>query len=82
MKPLKQEAEPIARLLGPGRESTVGWVYLWNTFELSVLWLDRGLPAHFVEPPVPECVLTRARAVTKDAVTDLLETFSKRDSQD
>ena len=76
MKPLKEEAEPIARLLGPGRTRTVGWVYLWNTSELSILWLDRRLPAAYVDPPVPEEVLTRARSVTSDTVTELLAALS------
>ncbi|MDE4230941.1 hypothetical protein PXK05_21100 [Phaeobacter gallaeciensis] len=73
---MKEEAEPIARLLGPDRAKTVGWVYLWNTSELSVLWLDRSLPAQHVDPPLPQCVLTRARAVTTDAITDLLDDLS------
>lgn len=33
-----KEAAPIGRLLDAGGE-TIGWVYRWNTSELSVLWL-------------------------------------------
>ncbi|KGM46650.1 hypothetical protein [Pseudooceanicola atlanticus] len=76
MKPLKEEAEPIARLLGPERTGTVGWVYLWNTSELSILWVDRRLPAGYIDPPVPTDILTRARSITSDAVTELLAALS------
>ena len=36
----REEASAIARLIGADRKRTVGWVYLWNTAELAVLWLD------------------------------------------
>lgn len=76
MTHVKEEAAAIARLLGDDRNRTVGWVYLWNTSELSILWIDACSPAKFVEPPLSEETLAKAQAVTPDAVTDLLETLS------
>lgn len=77
MKSIKNEAAPIARLVGEGRERTVGWVYLWNTSELSILWIDRRqTPKHIIPPLCPE-TLTTAKAVATDAIIDLLEALSK-----
>lgn len=72
----KEEAAPIARLLSRGRRRTVGWVYLWNTSELSILWIDRGLPPEHVDPPLRPEILVRAKAVTTDDITALLEGLS------
>ncbi len=33
------EAVPVAKLLG-GRGETIGWIYFWNSTDLSVLWLS------------------------------------------
>lgn len=81
MKPVKEEAEPIARLLRYGQTRTVGWVYLWNTSELSILWLDRRVQATHIVPPVPADVLTRARMITSDGVVDLIEHLSRARTQ-
>lgn len=72
----KEEAAPIARLLCGDRKRTVGWIYLWNTSELSILWIDRNEPAKHIDPPIPRDTLVRAKAVSSDSVTDLLETLS------
>ena len=76
MTHVKDEAAAIARLLGDDRSRTVGWVYLWNTSELSILWIDACRPAKFVEPPLSAETLAKAQGVTPDAVSDLLETLS------
>lgn len=76
MTQVKEEAAAIARLLGDDRKRPIGWVYLWNTSELSILWIDRCRPAKFIEPPLNQDTLAKAKAVTPDAVTDLLETLS------
>lgn len=81
MKSMKEEAEPIARLLAHGQTRTVGWVYLWNTSELSILWLDRRVPATHVDPPVPADVLTRAHMITSDGVVHLIEHLSRARTQ-
>jgi hypothetical protein len=72
----KEEAVPIARLWGGDGEQTVGWVYLWNTCELSILWINPKLPAKYIDPPLNPETLARAKAVTSDAITDLLEALS------
>lgn len=73
----KEEAVPIAKLKGDDGEVTVGWVYLWNTSELSILWIEHKLPAKYIDPPLSRETLARAKAVTSDAITDLLEALSK-----
>ena len=73
---LKEEAEPIARLFGNDRERTVGWVYLWNSSELSVLWLDGQIPARSIEPPLHPEVLAEAKSSTPVKVIEYLEALS------
>ncbi len=76
MRLLKEEAEPIARLFGDDRERTVGWVYLWNSSELSVLWLgEQALPGS-IEPPLHPEVLTKAKSSTPVKVIEYLEALS------
>ncbi len=54
---------------------TIGWVYQWNTSELTILWIKKGGPAKSIEPPLCLQTLALAKAVTRDAITDLLETL-------
>ncbi|SEJ82390.1 hypothetical protein MAA5396_03365 [Marinovum algicola] len=78
MKAVKAEAAPIARLFGFNPNRAIAWVYVWNTSELSILWLDRRVPPKFIDPPLPKGVLDQAIAVTSDEVTDLLTALSNR----
>ena len=71
----KQEATAIARLLASDGKRTVGWVYLWHTSELSILWIGQEREAAQVAPPIPPETLARAKDVNTDTVTDLLETL-------
>ena len=80
MKAVKAEAAPIARLIGADPDRTLAWVYVWNTSELSILWLDRRVPPKFIDPPLPKGVLDKAITVTSDDVTDLLTALSERAS--
>ena len=75
VKPRKEEATPIARLLGEDRTQTIGWVYQWNTSELSILWNTRDRAIAHIEPPLCSETLARAKSVTTDTVTDLLDAF-------
>lgn len=75
MKNGKEEAASIARLLDNGGK-TIGWVYLWNTSELSIFWIDQDRTATCIEPPLCPETLAKAKSVTTDTVTDLLEAFS------
>ena len=76
MTRVKEEAAAIARLLGDDRQRTIGWVYLWNTSELSILWIDGRRSAKFIEPPLSQETLAKAKAVTPKAVTDFLVALS------
>ena len=69
----QDEGTAIARLVGGSSNRTVGWVYLWNTFELGVLWLRRDLAPEYIEPPLDPEVLARAKSVTTDEITALLD---------
>ncbi|EAQ02697.1 hypothetical protein OB2597_18312 [Pseudooceanicola batsensis HTCC2597] len=80
MKVAKSEAAPLARLIGTDPDHTLAWVYVWNTSELSILWLDRRVPPKFIDPPLPKGVLDQAMTVTSDDVTDLLKALSERAS--
>ena len=72
----KKEAAPVARLLGIDSERTVGWVYLWNTSELSILWIEKRDTARLIDPPICAETLAKAKHVTPGDVTDLLEELS------
>jgi hypothetical protein len=72
----REEASAIARLIGADRKRTVGWVYLWNTAELAVLWLDVHEAAAFIHPPLRPEVLAHARSSTSGALIDLLSVLS------
>ena len=73
MNTRQDEGTAIARLVGGTANLTVGWVYLWNTFELGVLWLRRDLAPEYIEPPLDPEVLARAKSVTTDEITALLD---------
>ena len=72
----REEASAIARLIGSDRTRTVGWVYLWDTAELAVLWLDARDAAAFIQPPLRPEVLAEARPSTPGALIDLLAVLS------
>lgn len=73
MNTRQDEGTAIARLVGGSSHLTVGWVYLWNTFELGVLWLRRDLAPERIDPPLDPVVLARAKSVTSDEITALLD---------
>ncbi len=81
MKYGKEEASPIARVLNVEGE-TIGWVYQWNTSEISVLWISQDRAAKSLEPPICPETLTTAKAVTRDDITDLLETLTSKTTND
>jgi len=53
----RDEGTAIARLVGGRSNLTVGWIYLWNTFELGVLWLRRDLAPQRAAPWTPKSLL-------------------------
>ncbi|MEY8828877.1 hypothetical protein AB9K34_10745 [Sedimentitalea sp. XS_ASV28] len=76
MTQVKEEAAAIARLLGRDGARAVGWVYLWNTAELSILWIEQRDTANFIEPSICSETLAKAKHVTPVDVIDLLEELS------
>lgn len=77
----KEEASPIARVLDVEGE-TIGWVYQWNTSELSILWISQNRAAKSLEPPICPETFKTAKAVTRDNITDLLETLPSKTTND
>lgn len=73
----KEEAAPVARLIRSSEGQTVGWVYQWNTSELSILWLGASRVVDQIDPPLSIDMLAAAKSVTNDAVTALLERLSR-----
>lgn len=76
MNTRQDEGRAIARLVGGEENLTVGWVYLWNTCEIGVLWLRRDLPPDRIEPTLNPEVIARAKSVTTDEITELLESLA------
>lgn len=66
------EASPIALLIGADGKSVVGLVYVWETSELAILWLEPTKSATFIHPPIDPDVLVGAKATTPDDVIELL----------
>jgi hypothetical protein len=72
----KEEAAPVARLIRSPEGQTVGWVYQWNSSELSILWIGAARTADHIDPPLRPDMLAAAQAVTSDEVTRFLEKLS------
>lgn len=74
------EATPIARLIGSDGKSIVGLVYVWETSELAVLWLDPRKTAAFLDPKIDPEMLAKGKATTpKELIAFLgrLQTLAK-----
>jgi hypothetical protein len=52
MEESREEAAAVARLLPADCQQVIGWVYCWNTGELSVLWLEKAKEPSIVDPPL------------------------------
>ena len=66
------EAKPIARLIGSDGKSIVGLIYVWETSEMAVLWLNpRKMPA-FVDPEIDPEMLAMGKATTPADLLALL----------
>ena len=65
----KGEGVAIASLIGTDGYSIVGWVYRWNTSELSVMWKAKGpLPIFKVRPDLNA---EQKREIDFDALTQI-----------
>ena len=69
------EAVPIARLLGDGG-TTIGWVYQWESFELSIMWITDERHAVDVEPCLSSEASKKVTPFTDHHVTELLQELS------
>ena len=77
MKINKNEAVAVGRLTRNGGK-TLGWVYRWNTSEISILWLsDVPDPVSIVFAPQPVC-----DHATREDVDDLLKALRVDGSKD
>lgn len=66
------EATPIARLIGQDGKSIVGLVYVWETSELAVLWLNPRKMAAFVDPEIDPEMLAKGKSTTPSELLALL----------
>ena len=72
MTHFNEEASPVARLIGPNGKHTVGWVYAWETSELSILWINERDAVAFIDPPLCPERLAKAKATTPEDVIAFL----------
>lgn len=77
MTHFNEEASPIARLIGPDGKHTVGWVYAWETSELSILWINERDAAAYIYPPLCPERLAKAKATTPEDVIAFLAALLK-----
>ncbi|WP_133065088.1 hypothetical protein [Flavimaricola marinus] len=77
------EATPIAQLIGSDGKSIVGLVYVWETSELAILWLNPKKTAAFVDPEIDPEMLAKGKATTPAELLVLLgglPTLAKKSS--
>ena len=48
----RTEGTAIARLYGRDPSKIIGWLYLWNSEELGILWLGRKRMVRFIDPQI------------------------------
>lgn len=75
MTHFNEEASPIARLIGPDGKHTVGWVYAWETSELSILWINERDMVAFINPEIRFEMQAKSKAITREEVTAFLGTL-------
>ena len=63
-----EEASPVARLVGPDGKRTVGWVYAWETSELSILWISGRDSVAFIDRKLCAERLMKAKGITPEDV--------------
>lgn len=68
MTHFNEEASPIARLIGHDGKHTVGWVYAWETSELSILWINEPDTAVFIDPEIRSEMQAKAKATTPEDI--------------
>lgn len=74
---INDEASPVATLIELDGKRTVGWVYVWETSELSILWIDERDTAAFIDPELSLERLWKAKATTPEDVIAFLDILRK-----
>ncbi|MGS4985491.1 MULTISPECIES: hypothetical protein [Pseudosulfitobacter] len=69
------EARPIAKLLQQDGKSVVGWVYLWESKVLSILWISEDQRAYFIDPLLTAEMLPAAAKTMGKRTIEFLETL-------
>lgn len=69
------EARPIAKLLQQDGKGVVGWVYIWESKVLSILWISEDQRAYFVDPLLTAEMLPSAAKTTAKRTIEFLETL-------
>lgn len=69
MSPEKSEARAIARLYGRDPSEIVGWLYVWNTGELTIRWIDRRRAVRKIDPPIAADRFTTGPAINVEILT-------------
>lgn len=72
----REDGFSIAKLTNRYKD-VVGWVIMWDNFELSVLWLSDKRDGLEIDPPLSVSTIESAKAVTTDEITELLEKLSE-----
>jgi hypothetical protein len=72
---VKNEATPIARLID-GCTRTLGWVYLWDTTDLSILWRTGEYDAASIVWLQGWQLQSLSVSATNDPILDLLASLS------
>lgn len=77
MNQCNEEASPIARLIGSDGKRTVGWVYAWESLELSIFWIGPRDAAAFIGSELCPEMLAKAKTATPEDVIAFLAGLSK-----
>lgn len=67
-----KEGVAIACLVADDGERIVGWVYLWSTADLGIIWVSRNRDASFIEPPISDEFLA---AAAKEGSAEIVQYF-------
>lgn len=59
-----REAAPVAKLVAKDGQTVTGWVYRWNTDELTILWIRQHFRTRFIYPGLDQKTAAKAKPVT------------------
>jgi hypothetical protein len=67
-----REAAPVAKLIAEDGQTVTGWVYQWNTDELTILWMRHQVRTRFIYPALNPKLAAKAKSVTNKKTYELL----------